>query len=92
MRPYAPRRRGPLPSGSTHTIRKRTLRSRTGATLVAVQKGSAPLVSNPDPKIVLEPGDLAMLLGSLDQLAAAARLFAAEGVEEPEARPWKAPE
>lgn len=33
-----------------------------------------------------------MLLGSPDQLAAATRLFEAEGAEEPEARPWKPPE
>lgn len=74
------------------TLAGARLRSRTGATLVAVQKGSAPVVSNPDPKIALEPGDLAMLLGSPDQLAAAARLFEPEGGEEPEARPWKPPE
>lgn len=74
------------------TLAGARLRSRTGATLVAVQKGGAPLVSNPDPKVVLEPGDLAMLLGNPDQLAAAARLFEAEGAEEPETRPWKPPE
>lgn len=68
------------------------LRSLAGATLVAVQKGTAPLVSNPDPKIVLEPGDLAMLLGSPDQLAAAALLFQPEYGEEGRIRPWKPPE
>jgi len=51
------------------------LRTRTGATLVALQKGSGPLLSNPDPSALLEQGDLVMLLGSASQLAAAADLF-----------------
>ena len=51
------------------------LRTLTGATLVALQKGSGSLLSNPDPEALLEQGDVVMLLGSAPQLAAAARLF-----------------
>ncbi len=55
------------------------LRTRSGATLVALQKAGGALVGNPAPQTVAEQGDLAAVLGTAEQLAAAAPLFAAPG-------------
>lgn len=57
------------------TLGEARLRSRTGATLVALQKRGGTLMSNPDPATALGAGDLAMVLGTPDQLTAAAALF-----------------
>lgn len=55
------------------------LRTRSGATLVALQKAGGTLVGNPAPQTVAEQGDLAAVLGTAEQLAAAAPLFASPG-------------
>ncbi len=50
------------------------LRSRSGATILAIKRG-AEVCPNPDPVWALHEGDLVLTLGSPEQLKAAARLF-----------------
>ncbi|HSD11457.1 MAG TPA: cation:proton antiporter [Candidatus Binatia bacterium] len=52
------------------SIRDLALRQRTGATIAAVFRDEASIV-NPDPGLVLRPGDLLVLLGSAEQVARA---------------------
>jgi CPA2 family monovalent cation:H+ antiporter-2 len=53
-------------------IRELALRQRTGATIAAVFRDESSIV-NPDPGLLLVPGDLLVLLGSADQVASALR-------------------
>jgi CPA2 family monovalent cation:H+ antiporter-2 len=52
------------------TLRTLDLRQKTGATVVAVEREGRPLV-NPDPDLVLRPGDVLSLFGQLEQVGAA---------------------
>ena len=61
----------PLEGGS---LREGVLRSRSGATIVAIKRGDE-IVPNPDPVWVLEDKDIVLLLGTPQQLAAAGKLF-----------------
>jgi len=56
------------------SLRDGVLRSRSGATILAIKRG-AEIVPNPDPVWELKAGDIVLLLGSPEQLAAAGRLF-----------------
>lgn len=56
------------------TIAETELRSKTGATVLAVQSG-AQLNSNPQPGTLLTAGDLVLLFGTPEQLAKASWLF-----------------
>jgi CPA2 family monovalent cation:H+ antiporter-2 len=65
------------------SLRHGTLRSRSGVTLLVIKRGEQ-VVPNPDPVWELKEGDVVLLLGTPEQLKAAARLF--EPVKE-EGRP-----
>ena len=56
------------------SLRDGVLRSRSGATILAIKRG-AEIVPNPDPVWELKAGDIVLLLGSPEQLAAAGSLF-----------------
>ena len=56
------------------SLREGTLRARSGATLLVIKRGDQ-VVPNPDPVWELRRGDLALLLGTPEQLRAAAVLF-----------------
>jgi len=51
-------------------LRDLNLRERTGATVAVVIRDEASIV-NPEPTLVLRPGDVLVLLGSADQVAGA---------------------
>jgi len=51
------------------------LRERTGATVVAIQRESDDVLVNPDGSAAMHGGDMVLLLGRPEQLAAAAALF-----------------
>lgn len=53
------------------------LRSRTGASAVAMIRGKE-IVSNPEPEVILQAGDLIALIGNADQLTAAEKLLQQE--------------
>ena len=53
-----------------------TIRSRSGATVMVIKRGEE-MVPNPDPVWELQSGDILLLLGSTEQLAAAGKLFGA---------------
>ena len=55
-------------------LRGGLLRSKSGATLVAIKRGSE-IAPNPDPVWEFQENDIALLLGPPDQMRAAARLF-----------------
>jgi CPA2 family monovalent cation:H+ antiporter-2 len=65
-------RAGSLLEGES--LREGTLRSRSGASILAIKRGEE-MVANPDPVWELHEGDLALVLGTPEQLAAAGRLF-----------------
>lgn len=56
------------------SLRQGTLRSRSGATLLAIKRGDE-VTPNPDPVWELQEGDVVLLLGTPEQLAAAVPLF-----------------
>jgi len=56
------------------TLRGGMLRARSGATLVAIKRGEE-ITPNPDPVWEFKANDIALLLGTPDQMRAAARLF-----------------
>jgi monovalent cation:H+ antiporter-2, CPA2 family len=56
------------------SLRGGTLRSRSGAMLLAIRRGEE-VVANPDPVWELQENDVALLVGTPEQLAVAARLF-----------------
>jgi len=55
------------------------LRERTGATVVAIQRESDDVLVNPDGSAAMHGGDMVLLLGRPEQLAAAAPLFDGTG-------------
>ena len=55
-------------------LREGILRSRSGATILVIKRGKE-VIPNPDPIWKLEEGDVVLVLGSPEQLAAAGRLF-----------------
>jgi CPA2 family monovalent cation:H+ antiporter-2 len=56
------------------SLRDGVLRDRSGATLLMIKRGES-VVPNPDPVWELRDGDIVLLLGTPEQLAAAAGLF-----------------
>jgi len=56
------------------SLRDGILRDRTGATLLMIKRGNE-VIPNPDPVWELQDGDIVLLLGTPEQLAAAAGLF-----------------
>jgi CPA2 family monovalent cation:H+ antiporter-2 len=50
------------------------MRNRSGASILTIKRGEE-LIPNPDPIWELQDGDIVLLLGTSDQLAAAGRLF-----------------
>jgi len=65
-------RKGSLLEGES--LREGTLRSRSGASILAIKRGED-MVANPDPVWELREGDMALVLGTPEQLAVAGRLF-----------------
>ena len=63
------------------SLRDGVLRERSGATILTIKRGEE-LVPNPDPVWELREQDILLLLGTPDQLAAAARLFDGPTVEQ----------
>lgn len=61
------------------TLEDAAIRSRTGASIVALQRDRL-LMANPDPLTVLVPGDRVGLIGESEQLEAAEKLFFVGGV------------
>jgi CPA2 family monovalent cation:H+ antiporter-2 len=59
------------------TLLESRIRSTTGTAVVAIKRG-AETISNPTPETRLEPGDVALVLGTADQVMAAAVLFRGE--------------
>jgi CPA2 family monovalent cation:H+ antiporter-2 len=62
------------PTGANVSIGTLALRSRTGATIVAIYREDRSIVG-PGPEVVLEPGDVVLLLGNREQIAAALQLL-----------------
>jgi monovalent cation:H+ antiporter-2, CPA2 family len=60
------------------TLKGGILRGRSGATVVAIKRG-ADITPNPDPVWELRAGDIVLLLGTPEQLRAAAQLFEPPG-------------
>jgi CPA2 family monovalent cation:H+ antiporter-2 len=56
------------------SLREGTLRSRSGASILAIKRGEE-MIPNPDPVWELMRGDMALVLGTPEQLAVAGRLF-----------------
>lgn len=65
------RKGSPVEGGA---LREGLLRNRSGATLVAVKRG-AEITPNPDPVWEFRENDIALVLGTPEQMRAAARLF-----------------
>lgn len=66
----------PASGGLTgHTIGDGSIRTATGASVVAVIRGDTS-VPGPGPTFMLEPGDVALVTGSVEGVQAAARLLA----------------
>lgn len=57
-----------------HSLRDGILRDRSGATLLMIKRGSN-VIPNPDPVWELRENDIVLILGTPEQLAAAASLF-----------------
>jgi len=58
------------------SLREGTIRNRSGASVMVIKRGEE-MVPNPDPVWELQSGDIVLLLGSTEQLAAAGKLFEA---------------
>lgn len=56
------------------SLKEGVLRNRSGATILAIKRGEE-LMPNPDPVWELKNGDIVLLLGTPEQLAAAGKLF-----------------
>ncbi|MDD2321773.1 MAG: NAD-binding protein, partial [Geobacteraceae bacterium] len=56
------------------SLREGILRDRSGATLLMIKRGDA-VIPNPDPVWELHDGDVVLIMGTSEQLAAAAGLF-----------------
>lgn len=61
-------------AGALRSLREIDLRAKTGASLVAIQRGEN-LLSHPQPDEALAPGDVAYLIGEADSVQAAVRLL-----------------
>lgn len=61
-------------AGASRSLREIDLRAKTGASLVAIQRGEN-LLSHPQPHEALAPGDVAYLIGEADSVQAAVRLL-----------------
>lgn len=59
------------------TLRSAAVRDRTGASVIALQRGTE-TVPNPDPDVILRPGELLVTLGTREEQAAVAELVEAE--------------
>jgi CPA2 family monovalent cation:H+ antiporter-2 len=64
-------------------LRDGLLRSKSGATILAIRRGEE-VSQNPDPVWELRSDDFVLLLGTPEQLAAAAKLFDSVGTNVPE--------
>lgn len=73
------------PSGVNQSIRQLMLRSETGATIAAIYRGEDAIV-NPPASTQLLPGDVLLLMGDREQIAAAAKYLQAR-MHEPAAGP-----
>ena len=60
------------------SIAESRVRSRTGASIVGVLRGQE-LILNPKPELVIEAGDVLLMLGRKEQLAKAERLVRGRG-------------
>lgn len=56
------------------SLRQGIMRNRSGASILTIKRGDE-LIPNPDPIWELQDGDIVLLLGTSDQLAAAGKLF-----------------
>jgi len=77
---------GPDAPAAGRLIRELELRSRTGASVVGIERGDGTLV-NPGPDEELQPGDVLLLLGSAAQRADAASLLTGRGRPAPGSAP-----
>jgi K+/H+ antiporter YhaU regulatory subunit KhtT len=75
------------PSGANRAIKDLKLRTETGATIAAIYRGEEAIV-NPPADTLLMPGDVLLLMGSREQIAAAAK-FLQERMLEPVAGPGR---
>ena len=60
---------------SQHTLEESHIRDRSGATVLAIHRGDGEMVFNPGPDVRLAADDLVLLLGTHEQISAAAALF-----------------
>jgi CPA2 family monovalent cation:H+ antiporter-2 len=77
-----------LPSHSPSvgkTIGELRLRSRTGASIIAIRRGMQ-LLTNPGAEVVLEPDDVIVMLGNPDQIESAIELITPSTEPEPSER------
>jgi Trk K+ transport system NAD-binding subunit len=77
-----------LPSHSPSvgkTIGELRLRSRTGASIIAIRRGMQ-LLTNPGAEVVLEPEDVIVMLGNPDQIESAIELITPSTEPEPSER------
>jgi len=65
---------GPASPLVGHSLRDGILRDRSGATLLMIKRGND-VIPNPDPVWEIRENDLVLILGTPEQLAAAASLF-----------------
>ena len=61
-------------ASAVRTLRSLNLRTRTGATIIAIER-KGDRITNPDPDLEFQPGDRVFLLGSPDQVHAARRIL-----------------
>jgi CPA2 family monovalent cation:H+ antiporter-2 len=66
-----------------HTLAECGVRDRSGASLVGIRRPDGRTIPNPSGSDVLEPGDVALLIGEPEQIAAALPLFRAPAPEAP---------
>jgi TrkA domain protein len=59
------------------TLRSLSLRARSGATIVAFERGGEKY-TNPDPDMPLRAGDRLLILGTTEQIAAASLLMSSK--------------
>jgi K+/H+ antiporter YhaU regulatory subunit KhtT len=57
------------------TLEESRIRDRSGASVLAIHRGDGEMVFNPGPDVRMEADDLALLLGTHEQISAAATLF-----------------
>jgi CPA2 family monovalent cation:H+ antiporter-2 len=69
------------------TLEESRIRERSGASVLAIHRADGEMVFNPGPDIRMEPDDLALLLGTHEQISAAAPLFRIGTISHPPAKP-----